>query len=305
MKRILVILPALGMVFLLLGGSSADLPRQPPSSVAWSGNGGSLQAVVSTFDADAEGWLVVGTGGGYGLPVSGGTNPYWYVDGGNPGGRISTDDQYGETFFSAPAKFLGDQSPAFGMDLQFDIVITYSDYATYPAVILEGAAKSLYYNAPSTVIGDWTTRTIPLVGSGWNLNGWQGAPATDADMQEVLGDLRGLYINGEWNTGPDWADLDNVSLEGADLCIDKDGDGYGDPADPACPQPERDCADDPSADPPICATCTCGNADCAPCAACIHPGAKEFLNDGIDSDCDGSAGRPNLQPVYDLLLLDS
>jgi hypothetical protein len=59
--------------------------------------------------------------------------------------------------------------------------------------------------------------------------------------------------------------------------IDRDGDGYG----AAC-----DCLDDPSNDPEICATCTCGYEECAPCARCIHPGAREFRNDGIDSNCE-------------------
>jgi hypothetical protein len=49
-------------------------------------------------------------------------------------------------------------------------------------------------------------------------------------------------------------------------CIDRDGDGYGDPASPSCSHPELDCNDtDPN----------------------INPGAVEICNDGIDNDCDG------------------
>jgi len=61
--------------------------------------------------------------------------------------------------------------------------------------------------------------------------------------------------------------------------VDHDGDGYT--------EVQGDCDDDSSNDASICATCTCGTADCAPCASCIHPGAKEVNNDMTDSNCDG------------------
>jgi hypothetical protein len=172
-------------------------------------------AIVSTFDADAEGWLIVQVQSGYGLPVTGGIAANWDATFGLLGGGIRTPDQYAETFFSAPAKFLGDQSPAFGTDLQFDIFVSYTDNAAYPAVILHGAAKNLFYTIMTTPINTWAHRNIPLVGSGWTVNGWKGATATDADMLEVLSDLRGLYINAEWNTGPDLTYLDDVILNGA------------------------------------------------------------------------------------------
>lgn len=49
-------------------------------------------------------------------------------------------------------------------------------------------------------------------------------------------------------------------------CIDNDGDGYGDPANPRCSFPELDCDDtDPN----------------------VNPGAEEICDDSIDNDCDG------------------
>ena len=49
-------------------------------------------------------------------------------------------------------------------------------------------------------------------------------------------------------------------------CIDKDGDGYGDPANLRCSFPELDCDDtDPN----------------------VNPGAEEICDDSIDNDCDG------------------
>ncbi|MBN1845045.1 MAG: hypothetical protein JW810_05140 [Sedimentisphaerales bacterium] len=176
--------------------------------------------VVSTFDAGPAGWLVVGFPGGYGLPVTGGVAPDWAGTAGNPGGAIRCGDWYAETFFSAPAAYLGDQSAAFDTALSFDIHITYTDGAAYPAVILVGASKALYYTVMSTPVGVWTTRNIPLR-QGWKRNSWLGTDATDADMLEVLSDLRGLYINAEWKTGSDLTTLDNVVFQGsAGVCGD-------------------------------------------------------------------------------------
>jgi hypothetical protein len=82
-------------------------------------------------------------------------------------------------------------------------------------------------------------------------------------------------------------------------CIDNDGDGYGETATPACPYPQWDCDDDPSDDPPECATCNCGKPRCAPCARCINPGEYEgplgdpTCFDGLDNDCDGRLDDPD------------
>ena len=93
-------------------------------------------------------------------------------------------------------------------------------------MVLAGASKYLYYNADPTEVGVWTTRTISLAESGWRLDDWQGSDATADDMREVLSDLRGLYINAEWRTGPDDTLLDNVYLDtGAVLAGDLNCDG--------------------------------------------------------------------------------
>ena len=174
-------------------------------------------ATGSTFDNDADGWLIVGMQGFNWAcpPFYGPTNPTWSGTGGNPGGCIIAGDVYQETLFSAPTKFLGNQSASFGKKLKFDIKITKSDSGVeYPAVVLCGAGKSLFYNAKPTTIGEWTTRTIPLNASGWKLSDWENGPtATNEDMKEVLGSLDGLYIITEWYTGSgDLTSLDNVKI---------------------------------------------------------------------------------------------
>lgn len=77
-------------------------------------------------------------------------------------------------------------------------------------------------------------------------------------------------------------------------CIDEDHDGYGETLSEDCLYEGLDCDDDPSDDPPICDTCSCGDVDCAGCADCVNPGATDFCGDGFDSNCDGEPGMPEI-----------
>src|SRR5690606_34386900 len=97
---------------------------------------------VSTFDSDAENWTIAGDG----------TGPFYETAGGNPGGYIRSEDQGLGTFWywRAPAKFLGDQSGAYGQSLQFDLrqSTTGNQDNAAPDVILEGAGLQLVFDAP-------------------------------------------------------------------------------------------------------------------------------------------------------------
>src|SRR5437868_560716 len=83
----------------------------------------SALAVSSSFTADNENWRVVAYPSttytsaptDFGLAT-------WLSTGGNPGGYIrSFDPSGGDTYFTAPAKFLGNQSAAYGTALEYDL----------------------------------------------------------------------------------------------------------------------------------------------------------------------------------------
>ena len=118
-------------------------------------------------------------------------------------------------YFSARAKFLGDQSLAFGNTLSFDakdIGIGTSNLDD-PELILVGDGKTLYYLAgfdPSTA---WTHFEITLApDSDWHLNGFDGLMPTEANFASVLGSLDSMYLLGDWISGEDDSGLDNVEM---------------------------------------------------------------------------------------------
>lgn len=182
---------------------------------------GSHAMVISTFDTDAEGWTV----------NLDGTNLTWHASGGNPGGFISADDKpIGVTwYFVAPAKFLGDQSSAFGFYLCFDL----KDHGTglvqdIPAdVVLISPTLVIFVDhlpAPNTdptpPPGSSTPFTHYMVkldaSGGWkkivNPIGPIVAPASNAEILAVLSNLTSFQIKGEFRRDLDSGSLDNVVL---------------------------------------------------------------------------------------------
>ncbi len=187
--------------------------------------------ILGTFDAGTEGWLVSGPdpASHIGLQSLSTTNPNWDA------GSLRIGDQYNWTWVKAPALFLGNQGGALGKTMSWDILIRASDDFAYPAVALVGANVTLYFDTESPPVGTWHHAEIPLTQGGWRVNHWSaGAFATQAQLLEVLSDLRALYIMTEWKTGPDDTNLDNVFFPGtaaSDCPGDLNHDGQVDDAD--------------------------------------------------------------------------
>ncbi len=174
--------------------------------VRLAGGGGS--AARSTFDSDADGWTIT-------PDASTAPNPIFSLTEGNPAGSIGGRDTAGGAYwyYIAPAKFLGDQSSAFGRALTFDLRIPSAGRLDVPGVRLVGGGITLVtdFAAPN---GTWSSRSVPLTEAGWTRNSRSGAPATESDMRTVLSALTELGILGEYQTSPDRSELDNVVLSG-------------------------------------------------------------------------------------------
>lgn len=169
----------------------------------------SAQAVVSTFDAGAEGWTAQGD---VEHPIE------WSATGGNPGGHVVIDDRTvgGVTYYVAPASFLGNRLGALESNLRFDLMQVYPgspNQFNTTDVILQGGGLTLAYDTPvNPANGGWTSYAVPLSAAGWKVNALDGAPATDGQFATVLSSLTALKIRAEFQTGSDFGHMDNVAL---------------------------------------------------------------------------------------------
>jgi hypothetical protein len=179
--------------------------------------------VLSTFDANNEGWKIVDLvlGDPPTLYADHGGAP-WSSVGGNLGGFVSSSDPVLGPWwwFSAPAAFLGDKSTYYGGTLSFDLQATGNDgNAGYPAAILVGDGTALYYTDPPPG-PTWTSYSLSLTPAGWREGDYLSGPApTVARMQAVLGDLTGLYIDGDWLSGVEVTGLDNPMLANESVAV--------------------------------------------------------------------------------------
>lgn len=192
--------------------------------------------LVSTFDADAEGWSLANGGSGFA----------WGIALGNPGGGIrGSEGASGRLwYYSAPAAFLGDQSSMIGGSLSWDIrnISTGSPAGESADVILHGAGIRIGYAIPGNLdLPAWQTFSVPLSSSGWFVmaGAFPNTPNTgdavaESQFADVLAGLTAVYIQGEYRNGADSSALDNVIMAPA-ICpacaADYDGNGGVDGGD--------------------------------------------------------------------------
>ncbi len=174
--------------------------------------------VFTGFNADSEGWAgLTADLASSGVPVQIKPAVSWSGASGNPGGAISvTDPDAWDTFFAAPAAFLGNQSSAFGTTLGYDLFTNESADYNGPNVVLKGGGLTLVH-APASqaaVAGSWVSISVLLGNDGmWYLDSSGGAMATATDLQAALGSLTDLWISGETHNGvSETSMLDNVRL---------------------------------------------------------------------------------------------
>lgn len=172
--------------------------------------------IRSTFDEDADGWLVSQNGGS--------TTPEHYEDGGNPGGHIGDSEGRGGVawYYQAPFEYLGDREAFYGGTLSFALRQMRTDQqfdADLPEggdVALSNGETTLVYefrgenSKPAT---EWSSFEVGLSAEeDWiNLDS-QDPFATEDEFRRVLSDLERLRIRGEYRAGADESRLDSVVL---------------------------------------------------------------------------------------------
>ena len=192
-------------------------------------------ASTATFNTGLEGWVAVDINPYAHISADPFTsNAVWDPLNGLPAGSLRTEDVFGWTWIAAPPSWLGNRGWSFGLIITWDLLIRWNDQTEYPAIALRGRNMTLYFN-DQVPTGTWTHMEVPLLGSFWRVNDCLAGPvATDQQLQQVLRDLRGIYINAEWYTGPDDTNIDNIEFTGFiyDVCVgDVNLDGFTNVAD--------------------------------------------------------------------------
>src|SRR6516165_2866718 len=181
--------------------------------------------IVSDFSTGGEGWQVVSftnlTTDNFAIMAT--YQPTFNPTGGNPGGYISTVDQDdGDLTFSAPAKFLGNVSGATGLSYDLIYPVGAINYQPTDVILMGNGETLLWKRSPDIVPGpSWMTVNLDFVPSTeWHVGTSHGALATAADFGNVLGNLSGLFIRGEYTTGLiETPGLDNVTLAGVSAAV--------------------------------------------------------------------------------------
>ncbi len=192
--------------------------------LAWTGNA-RAQLVEHHFDADGQGWTVVTIAGNFCLtppaspPAAPPASIVFEPDTGWPGGCLRHDppSENRNSFWKAPADFLGDKSAAYGGVLSFDMKQNPAAGAS-PWLILEGGGITLFQPSLTDAVSElpnntWKRfRAVLGPDAGWRVGTCDGAFATATQIQQVLSNVTRLLIRAEYVSGAEINRLDNVVL---------------------------------------------------------------------------------------------
>ncbi len=170
------------------------------------------QLARSTFDVDAEGWMIVDRVPNS-LEVIQTRAPQWALGGFHERYIYATNGP-GEFYFRASAEFLGNQSLAYGYSLEYDLqpyVIDAPTQCVY-SVILIGGGMTHGITLPPLYSG-WNHFAVPLYAdAGWT-NVATGMASSSNELWTCLSAVQSLDIAGKFSTNPLFnCAIDNVLL---------------------------------------------------------------------------------------------
>jgi hypothetical protein len=169
-------------------------------------------AYASQFNAGDDGWTVVNWDGTE-TPLA----PTWLATGGNSGGYVWCDDEFGDGFWRAPASFHGDWSDLYGGTLSYDMFVGVNPDWKMNDIYIVGNGQTLSYWFPTNPTNQWGNFTVSLDAAA----GWQyglnydtiGTNASEAQIRSVLSSVTDIRIREEYAYGTDSTGLDNVIVQ--------------------------------------------------------------------------------------------
>ncbi|NLU20763.1 MAG: hypothetical protein GXW89_08765 [Phycisphaerae bacterium] len=146
--------------------------------------------IASDFEAGDDGWVV----------NDGEIAATYSSTAGSPGGHISSQGD-NTWYWTAPAKFLGNLSNAYGRTLEFDVNHEIPNdnpncLSAEGLVVLSGEGLSIYANGPYRPEATWTRYVFRLDETADWRNSADHERVTAAQMQQVLSNVTSLRIRG-------------------------------------------------------------------------------------------------------------
>lgn len=188
-------------------------------SLLLSTGGARADVLTSGFETGLEGWTSY---------QNGAFAPEWIAPSGSDSGYARlTDSTTGWGYFRAPAAYTA-QAAQFGGSFSFSLrhEVQGDPVAYKVRVGLTGGGLTLL-SEQTLPTSSWTTYSFGLdVGHGWRVfsnlsqNYSAAAPlATQAELEQVLGSISGLYLSADYTPGYAPNDLDRTSIDNVSLTV--------------------------------------------------------------------------------------